>query len=36
LGFNYLILEYQWIGMPDSLSVDFLHLVGKEILPSLN
>jgi alkanesulfonate monooxygenase SsuD/methylene tetrahydromethanopterin reductase-like flavin-dependent oxidoreductase (luciferase family) len=36
LGFNYLILEYQWIGMPDDLAVDFLHFVGNEIIPSLS
>lgn len=36
LGFNYFILEYRWIGMPDELAVDFVRLVGKEILPSLS
>ncbi len=35
LGFNYIILEFQWAGMDEALAMKCLHLLGREVLPRL-
>ncbi|MEE9249370.1 MAG: LLM class flavin-dependent oxidoreductase [Dehalococcoidia bacterium] len=35
LGFNYIILEYQWPGMGSELAMRCLRLLGEEVLPRL-
>ena len=35
LGFNYMLFEYQWPGMPNELALECLHYLGKEVLPRL-
>ena len=35
LGFNYIILEYQWPGMSSEVAMKSLRLLGEEVLPRL-
>jgi len=33
LGFNYALLDYQWVDMNEDQAMECLHLMGSELLP---
>lgn len=35
LGFNYIVLDFHWPGLPEELSIKNLKLIGEQVLPQL-